>query len=538
MFFYNKSKQKFEFYPRAFERTRRVHGRDPSILHTRLKFLRLAFTNFFILQVLFFCLFSYLFGSLYLQNKRIHQLNFAFVDYDGGIIGTSIRTAYSNLQGISFPTLIERSPSEYANEHELEAAVCKVHYWAALWVFPNASSNFEAALTGGAAANNYNKSNVLSFVWNEARYSTTADSAIAGNMQILTDAARVVLLPSYTTSITRNNSSIVIDLTNPTVVSIFAQPWKLQSVNIQPTTQGSRAIYNTLVIVLVLIQDFFYLGTINGLYQQFNIYARLFPHRIILYRLTISLIYAFVAALCTTGAIWAFRVDWAVNANQFVLSWMVLWIFSHLNFLALDVFTVWLAPPYVPMALVSWIVLNVGSTLLPFQLSSDFYRWGYVMPAHEVYQVLVDIWSRGCNPRLHYALPVLFVLELSSFTLSSLGVYRRCHYAVFAEERKEKEFQERLDTAMELERKHEQRKKAEAQAQKEAENEGVSGSSPQSMEDVADRKELEEAERAVRNRNDTEEHEESRRGRGRDYGDISFPLIDGTETIQKVLTRK
>jgi hypothetical protein len=501
-----------------------------------MKFLRLAFTNFFILQVLFLGLFSYLFGTLYQQNRRIHQLNVAFVDYDGGIIGTSIRTAYSNLQGISFPTLVERSPSEYANELELETAVRKIHYWAALWVSANASSNFEAALTGGSAANNYNKSDVLSFIWNEARYSTAVDSAIAQNMQALTDAARAVLLPLYTTSFTRSNRNIAIDFTNPTVVSIFAQPWQLQSVNIKPTTQGSRVIYNTLVIVLMLIQDFFYLGTINGLAQEFNLYARLFPYRIIAYRFMISALYCLSGALCTTGAIWAFKVNWAVNGNQFVLSWMVLFLFSHLNFLTLDVFTVWLSPPYVPMALIVWIVLNVASVQLPFELSDNFYRWGYAMPAHEVYQTLVDIWSGGCNPQLRYALPVLFIVELTSFALSSLGVYRRCHYAVIAEERKEKEFQDRLDTAMELERKHERRREEEARAHKEAENEDISDSSPHSAENAAERMELEEAERRMREKDHVEQIGERRKGR--DYDSIYFPLIDGGEAMKRVLTRK
>ena len=534
LFFYNRSKHKFEFYPRAFDRKRRVHGRDPSIRPERLKFLRLAFTNFFILQVLFLGLFSYLFGALFLQNSHIHKLNVAFVDYDGGIIGTSIRSAYLQLQAPSFPTVTERSPSEYPNERALKTAVCKIHYWAALYVSPNASSNFEAGLTGGAAADNYNKSDVLSFIWNEARYSATADSFIAQNMLTLTDAARTVLLSLYTTSVARsNNSSIAIDLTNPAVVSVFAQPWQLQSVNIQPTTQGSRVIYNTLVIVLMLIQDFFYLGTINGLYQQFNMYARLFPYRIVANRLTISALYSFVGSLCTTGAIWAFKAGWAVNGNQFVLSWMVLFLFSHLNFMTLDVFSVWLAPPYVPMALVSWIVLNIASVQLPFELSDNFYRWGYAMPAHEVYQVLIDIWSGGCNPTLRYALPVLFSVELSSFVWSSLGVHRRCHYAVIAEEKKEKEFQKHLDMAMELERKRERRKEEEAQAREKAENED--GSSPQSVEDAADRRELEEAERRVREEVDVEDMEDSRRGRAADS--IYFPLIDG-EAIQRALSRK
>lgn len=111
------------------------------------------------------------------------------------------------------------------------------------------------------------------------------------------------------------------------------------------------------------------------------------------------------------------------------------------------------------MALITWVVLNVTSILLPFDLSPGFYKWSYVIPAHEVYQVLTDIWSRGCSPSLHYALPILFSLEITGLVLSGLGVFRRCHYAVLAEQAQATAFQERLDTAMTFERKRDQERK-------------------------------------------------------------------------------
>ena len=107
------------------------------------------------------------------------------------------------------------------------------------------------------------------------------------------------------------------------------------------------------------------------------------------------------------------------------------------------------------MALITWVILNVTSILVPFALSPGFYKWGYAMPAHEVYQVLIDIWSRGCNPRLFYALPILFSLEIIGLLLSALGVYRRCHYAVIADERQARQFQERVDVALAFDRKKE-----------------------------------------------------------------------------------
>lgn len=533
MFYFSKQKQKFEFYPKAFQREGRYHGKDPTVIPVRVKFLKLAFINFAILQTLFLCLFAYLYGALYQQTGRIDKLNFVFVDYDGGVIGTAIRDAYNNgLQGPKFPTVIEKTPEEYANQQALRSAVCRTDYWAALFVSPNSSSNYNDALAGGDAARNYNTSNVLSFIWNEARYGTIVDVAIAENMLILADTAQAALVPIYVAEVARSNSSLNVDLTDTAAAAVVAHPWSLQSISIQPTTQGSRLIYNTLLIVLLLIQDFFYLGTVNSLYAQFSMYARLFPHRIILYRLCISALYTFIGSLCSTGMIWAFRDTWAVNAAQFVECWMVIWLFAHLNYLTLDVFTIWLPLPYIPMALITWVVFNVTSVLLPFQLSNGFYRWGYMIPAHDVYSILIDIWSGGCNPSLQYALPVLFALEITSLILSSLGVYRRAHFAVLAEEHKQKEFQERVDVAIAAERKHDQRRQSETAARRKAELEGLPPVSPDSTtvkEEAEDRQELEEAIEKEDRRGEMEDSELRARPSFNPDG-LCLPLFDAERT--------
>ncbi|KAK9781239.1 hypothetical protein SCARD494_14250 [Seiridium cardinale] len=216
------------------------------------------------------------------------------------------------------------------------------------------------------------------------------------------------------------------------------------------TAQGSRVIYNTLVIILILIQEFFYLGTINGIYANMKIYARIHPSRIIVMRFLNSLLYCVIGSLCVAGMIWAFRTSWSVDGNQWALT--CVWLFAHLNFEVLEVFTVWLPIPYVPVVLLSWTVMSVTSILLPPELLPGFYRIGYMFPAHEVYQTLLDIRSRDCSPHLRYSLPILFAWEILGFILSALGVLRRSHYATLAEEQQEKQFNERLNAAIEFER--------------------------------------------------------------------------------------
>ncbi|KAL2068939.1 hypothetical protein VTL71DRAFT_15277 [Oculimacula yallundae] len=431
-------------YPKANQT--RTHGHNKAIRPVRMKFLKAAGINFLLLQLLFFTLFVYIFGALYHQTERIYALDILFVDYDGGSIGQAVRDAYASLEGKSFPTLKER-PASQVEIGSLRERVCQTDYWAAFYISPGASARLESAI-GGTDAASYAGTDVLTYVWNEARYPAVIDSAISANLKTLSAAARI----HYTT----NRTLGLIDLTNRDAVSAFANPWTLQDINIQSTSQGSRLIYNTLVIILILIQEFFYLGTVNGLYAEFKIYNKLYPHRIITYRFCISLAYTFIGSLCVTGAIWAFKAGWDVNSAQFVLNWAILWLFAHLNFLAMDLFTVWLAPAYVPMALITWVIFNVTSVLLPFELSNGFYRWAYALPAHEVYQGLLDIWSSGCNPQLHYALPILFAWEILGLVFSALGIYKRCHYARVAEEAQEAALQQKADAALAYEKKHDQ----------------------------------------------------------------------------------
>ncbi|OJJ42389.1 hypothetical protein ASPZODRAFT_76941 [Penicilliopsis zonata CBS 506.65] len=409
-------------YPKAQQK---VYGVPPQ----HKKVIKAAVINFILLQLLFLGLFCYLFGSLFQQTTHMHNLNVAFIDYDNnGTIGAAVRSAYSTLKGPTFPTLTEHSPAQYPQPVDIVSSVCSIQYWGGLYITANASNRVSAALVSGTE---YNTTDIMFFAWNEARYPTVVDS-LEEEMQILAEAARVV----YSTP----QRILTVNHTDQISVQSFVKPWVLSAINIQPTTQGSRLIYNTLVIILILIQEFFYLGYINGLHQQFQLYLSLPVQRVTMIRVLLSVTYTLVGSLCTTGAIWAFRHGWQVNGAQFVLTWMVLWLFAHLNFLVLNIFTIWILPPFVPMALISWIILNVTSILLPFELSPAFYKWGYALPAHSVFQVLVDIWSGGCNPQLDYALPVLFVYELVGLALSVLGVYRRTHYAVLAREAEMRRF--------------------------------------------------------------------------------------------------
>ncbi|KAL2213879.1 hypothetical protein CC79DRAFT_1362667 [Sarocladium strictum] len=430
-------------YPRASDNRQPVS--HPAVRTSRISFFKAAALNFAILQLLFLGLFSYLFGSLFQQPTRTHGLRILWVDYDGGAIGDAVRGAYSSLKSESYPTIVEHSAADYQSETDLREAVCNTNYWAALYTVPGASERLVDAISGSTSQ--YNSSNALFYIWNEARYPTVVDAAISGSLVSLSNTARAAYMKS--------NSSFALDAmpaNDSAALLAFSNPWLLSSINIQPTTQGARVVYNTISIVLILIQDFFFLAHINGLYAQHKIYTRIWPTRIIITRDLISGTFTMVGSLLISAVIWAFKGNWDVSGKQFAINWMILWLFSHVNFMAIDVFTIWVPPQYVPMMLITWIVTNVTSIILPFALSSPFYRWGYALPAHAVYEILTDNWSSGCNPHLHFALPILFAYEVIGLVLTTIGVYRRCHLAVEAEEAGQEAMRLRVEVAVKKER--------------------------------------------------------------------------------------
>jgi hypothetical protein len=176
-------------YPKAHQN--RIHGSDKSIRKTRVNLLKAAGLNFILLQILFLGLFCYIFGAIWQQSSHIHNMNVLFVDYDGSVLGTAVRDAYKTLQGKTFPTLQEMPSERFPTLGDVKEAVCRTNYWGAIYTSMGASERLANALPGGVAADTYNRSDVLTFVWNEARYSTIVDPDIQGTLITLSSTARV-----------------------------------------------------------------------------------------------------------------------------------------------------------------------------------------------------------------------------------------------------------------------------------------------------------------------------------------------------------
>ncbi|KAF7596029.1 hypothetical protein BBP40_003809 [Aspergillus hancockii] len=380
--------------------------------------------SFIMLQILFLGNMVYLYGTQFRDGTRIHALKMLYVDYDGGVVGQSVVDAYGILRGEEFPTLLQSPASEYPSPSDVKAAVCKGDYWGAVYANSGASTDLESALATG-----HGNRTSLTYIWNGARYPVFAQSGIYSSILSLVQVTKSAYYA-------RKASSVLATAPlskNPGSLQAFLDPIHATEINIKVTGHGTRVLYNTVSMVMPIIQQFFFMMALNGISAQFQLYTRFGTRRNGLLRLCISLTYTFIGSLCMAGYIWAYKESWAVNSNQFVLSWMSIWLYMHINFLIVDILTAFVPMQFMPFCILTWAIMNVASTISPFELSPGFYRWGYALPAHELYQVLVQIWSDGCEDQLYHALPIMFSWWVAGLAIVPFAMRHRCQTALAAE---------------------------------------------------------------------------------------------------------
>lgn len=358
---------------------------------------------FVLLQLLLLANMSYMFGSTFRMSRKAHNFNILYVDFDGGVIGESVLQAYSGLQAETFPTIEQQPVDGFSSPADVRDAVCRGEYWGAVYTNANASSQLASALSGEISEYN---DNAMGYIWNGARYSSFSSSYIHSNLITLVSATRQAY---YATNGTAAFEMVSSSSQSSTAMNALFDPIEATETNIKATSQGSVFLYNTIVTVMAILQNFFFAMAFVGVSVKFGLLTHTSYTANVAIRLVAAISFSFVAALCLAGYMWAFKETWSVNSNQFVLVWMITWLFMHINILVVDFVTTFLPLPGIPFFLLTWIIVNVASTLTPFELSPGFYKWSYALPGHEWYQVMVQIWSGGCNNQLHIALPVLFI---------------------------------------------------------------------------------------------------------------------------------
>lgn len=363
---------------------------------------------------------SYLFGSVFQQSSRAHALDVLVVDFDGGVIGSAVEETYQTLKGDEFPTLDFQNPSaKYPDEDSMRDAVCTGGYWGAVYIHQDASSRLDSAVSGSSSG--YRPDDTVTYIYNQALYTTTARSVIESNLQKLISASR----GSYYSTDAGQQALANLNRTDQGAVQAFLNPIEPTADIITPTPQASSNLYNTLNIVFPIILAFFFVIALNGISAGFNMWSRLRTIEIWTLRFVAGKIYTLLAALVISGYVWAFKEDWAVADSVFATNWLIVWFQMDINWQVFDAVLEGLIPmQFAPLFMLTWVIVNVTSAITPFEMAAGFYRIGYAFPGYNIYSLQVRAWS-GCTRQLHINLPVLFAWWLVGHVATVFSVMKR-----------------------------------------------------------------------------------------------------------------
>ncbi|KPM38630.1 hypothetical protein AK830_g7913 [Neonectria ditissima] len=372
-----------------------------------------------LLQLLFLGNMSYIFGLLFKSSSRMHNIKILAVDLDGGDVGRALSTAYTSLKSNEFPTVEFGSPSKYPTPDALREAVCKHGYWGAVYTHSGASDRLLATIEGDNTTA-YNTSDAMTYIYNGAYYPAVV-SSIKGSLQSLTSVASNVY------PFASSDAMKAVNMTNPASASALLNPFQATAWDIMPTNQGVRILLNTISMVMPILMQFFFQMGLNGITDGAKVLESQSKRDVYIFRLLSGKIYTFISALGMTGYFWAFREDWGVSAGQFFQTWMCLWFYMDINYNVVDTLIGTVIPmQFFAFFLLTWIITNIGSTIYPFDLTPGFYHWAWALPSHNIWLLLVNIWSSGCRTQLDVTLPILFSWWTVVHCTSAWSVRRRC----------------------------------------------------------------------------------------------------------------
>ncbi|OJJ48051.1 hypothetical protein ASPZODRAFT_15496 [Penicilliopsis zonata CBS 506.65] len=369
------------------------------------QFLKRLGISVAIIAVVFWGNVSWLLGSYFHGSEYMYRAQMLVVDYDGSLVGQALLAAVDDANGpVNNPTYVVASAREYTLQ-EVKHAVFIGQFWGAIYASADATAQLNATLAG-TNTSVYDVDAVYMLFGNSARYTAFYPSVVLDNLEAIANAAaayfRQTLAGVYWEDVLTRNIS-------QAQLGTFLRPLGYTYVDTSygSFTFGDRTTFNTLMIVVVVLAQFFFLLALNNLSKACGRFAAVSTWDYFKWRLPLSLGWACFMGICLTSWQMIFREGYPINARLFWALWILYTVFSTIVFDVLDIITAFVPQQYIPYCMFTWMITNVSSAGSPVELSNAFYHISYFFPAHSMWLAEQHIWSQGGAYPLSLSLPIL-----------------------------------------------------------------------------------------------------------------------------------
>ncbi|KAI5953623.1 hypothetical protein KGF54_002995 [Candida jiufengensis] len=394
--------------------------------HIAWKFL----INMLALCTLIMAAFSIYWGSFYDRNSYLKNLNFLVVIGDEQTNG--IQPIFGNTMEQILSTEFAKSigdwhiydyenfqidANKYGNtvEEEILRQVHHQKYWAAIYVKPEATYNYQNALQNGDSTYNITANTVV------VHYETGRDFSNMGTY-IMPQVQKIEKLwlksqPNTTTRIIQNN----IDIDSTSKLQIVSTPLSFEYVDRIPSTEAILIAPLQVGNIYMILLTFFAANFFTNTHMRI---ARTKLNRLhyLIYRWMTSVLSFAVLSIFFGLITLAFQVDFTVTYGRsgflvyFCITWLTMIGVGLANEIAIMVIVgIIQIPALLSCWMISWIILNISPSFSAMALTNNFYRYGYAMPTYNAFEstktVFFDVY-KGALGR-HFGILVAWIVVLT-----------------------------------------------------------------------------------------------------------------------------
>ncbi|KAH8653400.1 hypothetical protein BX600DRAFT_440478 [Xylariales sp. PMI_506] len=376
---------------------------------------------------------AWIYGSLFRQSERAHNLEILLIDLDGGDIGQSLITGAAAVSGTNgIVTFVQ------TDGMDVDAAyneVWKGNVWGALIAMPNATARLDAAI--GAGDPNYDPSAALQYIWNEARWALAQESVVYASFEAAIAAAQSAYASSYAAEriVAAAGSSSNSNLTTTGALALL-EPFSATSVNVYAFAIGIKPFLSTVGFVFPGLIQFFFAMALAGISTKTAFHRHFLAARAYWVRFAVSRLWTLVIALSWSGWFFAFAQGrtgaGAGRGSTYALVTLDMWVYAQIAFEFHDACAAFVPIECLPITVLSWVIVNVTAAAFPAPLKPRFYRVDYALPSYNCFEIFITIVTGGSTNRLYRNLPVLFAWMILTGAVGVAANLRRCRAAAAA----------------------------------------------------------------------------------------------------------
>lgn len=237
-------------------------------------------------------------------------------------------------------------------------------------------------------------------MYNEARWATVSEAYI---------------IPSISAVVSEANSrfqqlairGLKTESLSATALRTLLDGIQATGINISSSSMGIKPYLNTVGMVFPIIIEFFISMGLTGIIAHSAWPNPSNMRSVFLVRLCVSLFFS-----CLIGISWEswfeiFRESVPISGGQYCLVWLTYWIYGLIAFLVLDTASVFVPMPYLPVCVLTYIIVNVSASVFPVDIKPDFFHLDYIWPSYNCFELLITTLSHGASSRVYRNVPVL-----------------------------------------------------------------------------------------------------------------------------------